>query len=256
MRGSIVKSEYSSIMDKFVSAYGRESFDNFAHFAGMKGRQYDRQDRLRMMLVGRSTNGWQSASAGLDSKSFGKRMEDIFLDRNCTSFDWIHTDPSRPGVFTNGEEYSLGRSDFWNYTGELWRQLNERLNKPIVDLSKYDYRWFEFIAWTNLYKVTEQGKTPGLRMTRLQLPECMEILKEEIDTWKPNLILIESDADWFSGFSPLFSSIEIVRNPIVKVAARYNNAPVLVTIRPERQNREKFVSNILEVLEEINSQVL
>ena len=104
--------------------------------------------------------------------------------------------------------------------------------------------------------MTEQGKTPGLRMTRLQLPECMEILKEEIDTWKPNLILIESDANWFSGFSPLFSSIEIVRNPIVKVAARYNNAPVLVTIRPERQNREKFVSNILEVLEEINSQVL
>lgn len=248
-----MKSEYASIMDKFVAAYGRESFDRFAHFAGMKGRQYDKQDRLRLMLVGRSTNGWPSISEGLDPKSFGKRMEDIFLDRNHTSFNWIHTVPSKPGVFTNGEEYSLGRSDFWNYTGELWRQLNERLSKPVIDLSKYDYRWFEFIAWTNLYKVTEQGKTPGLRMTRLQLPECMEILKEEMDTWKPNLILIETDESWFSGFSPLFSSIEIVRNPVVKVLARYKKTPVMVTIRPERQSKEKFICSILEVLDGISS---
>lgn len=248
-----MKNEYALIMDKFVSAYGRDAFDGFAQFAGMKGRQYDRQNRLRLMLVGRSTNGWPPVSEGFDSRSFGKRMEDIFLDRDHTSFDWIHNVPSRPGVFTNGEEYSLGRSDFWNYTGELWRQLNERLNKPVIDLSKYDYRWFEFITWTNLYKVTEQGKTPGLRMTRLQLPECMAILKEEIDTWKPNLILIETDESWFSGFSPLFSSMEIVRNPVVKVLARYNKTPALVTIRPERQSKEKFIGNILEVLDEICS---
>ena len=248
-----MKSEYASIMDKFISAYGRDAFDGLAHFVGMKGRQYDSQDRLRMMLVGRSTNGWPSVSEGLDSMLFGKRMEDIFLDRKHTSFDWIHNVPSRPSVFTNGEEYSLGRSDFWNYTGELWRQLNKRLNSPVIDLSKYDHRWFEFIAWTNLYKVTEQGKTPGIRMTRLQLPECMEILKEEIDTWRPNLILIETDESWFSGFSPLFSSIEIVRNPVVKVFARYNKTPVLITIRPERQNKEMFVSNILDVMNEISS---
>lgn len=101
--------------------------------------------------------------------------------------------------------------------------------------------------------MTEQGKTPGLRMTRLQHPECLEILKEEIDTWKPNLILIETDESWFSGFSPIFSSIEIVRNPIVKVTAWYNKTPALVTIRPERQSKEKFIGNILEVLNEIRS---
>ena len=122
-RGLLMKNEYAAIMDKFVSAYGRESFDSFAHFAGMKGRQYDKQDRLRLMLVGRSTNGWPSVSEGIDSRSFGKRMGDSFLDRDHAAFDWIQNVPSRPGVFTNGEEYSLGRSDFWNYTGELWRQL-------------------------------------------------------------------------------------------------------------------------------------
>ena len=244
-----MRNEYSAIMDKFVSVYGRDAFDSFAQFAGMKGRQYDKQDRLRLMIAGRSTNGWPSVSEGLDSKSFGKKMEDIFLDMRQTSFNWIHTIPCKPGVFTNGEEYSLGRSRFWNYTGVLWKRLNERINDPAIDLSKYDYRWFEFIAWTNLYKVTEQGKTPGVKMTRQQLPECMAILKEEIDTWKPNLILIETDESWFSGFSPLFSSIEIVRNPVVKVLAKYRKTPVLVTIRPERQSREKFVNNILEILE-------
>lgn len=73
-----MKSEYASIMDKFVSAYGRDAFDSYAHFAGMKGRQYDKQDRLRLMLVGHSTNGWLSMSKGLDSKSSRRRMEDIF----------------------------------------------------------------------------------------------------------------------------------------------------------------------------------
>ena len=32
--------------------------------------------------------------------------------------------------------------------------------------------------------------------------------------------------------------------------AKYNKTQVLVTIRPERQNKEDFVNNILEVLDE------
>lgn len=243
-----MKNEYTAIMDKLVPIYGRDAFDSFAHFAGMKGRYYDKQRKLRLMIVGRSTNGWPSVSKGLDSSSFGKKMEDIFIDRRHTSFDWIHNVPSRPGVFTNGERYSLGRSDFWNYTGELWRQMNKEINDPVLDLSEYDYRWFEFIAWTNLYKVTQQGKTPGRKITKLQLPECIGILNEEIESWNPTIILFETDASWFSGFSSLFSSIELIQNPVVKVIAEYKRAHVLVTIRPERQGKEKFVNNVLEVL--------
>ena len=67
-----MKSEHASIMDKFVSASGIGAFDSYIHFAVMKGRQYAKQDRLRLMLVGHSTNGWLSMSTGLDSKSSGE----------------------------------------------------------------------------------------------------------------------------------------------------------------------------------------
>lgn len=103
MSRSGVKSEHASIMDKFVSASGIGAFDSYIHFAVMKGRQYDKQDRLRLMLVGRSTNGWLSMSRGLDSKSSGGGWKIFFLDRNHTSFDWIHNVQSKSGVFANGE---------------------------------------------------------------------------------------------------------------------------------------------------------
>ena len=243
-----MRSQYASLCSKFSDRYGRKAFDGFAHFAGMKGREYDDQDRLRLMLVGRSVNGWPSYSAGLDSVSFGNRMEAVFRDESRSAFDWIKPDPRKPCSFTNGDEYRLGASRFWNYSGEIWKELNNTVNCPAIQLADYDFRWFEFIAWTNLYKITEQGKTPGIRMTRLQLPECRDILREEIEAYAPTLIVMETDESWFSSFSPLFSSVNVTRNPIVRITAKHGRIPVAVTIRPELQSKEFFVRNAMGVI--------
>lgn len=238
-----MKQEYSDLYDKFSALYGHEHFDEMAHFVGMKGKYYNEENNLRMLLVGRSTNGWLTESKGLNAEEFGKQMESVF--KNNTSFDWIKSNPTSPESFSNGEKYRLSTSPFWNYTKDIWSCLNEIENKPVINLYDYDYRWFEFIAWTNIYKITEQGKTPGTNLTKLQEDECRRILKEEIDTYKPTFILMEIDDSWFYSFSSLFSDVKKNDDQIVKVTARYNNCPVIVTVRPENQEKQLFVESVV-----------
>ena len=127
--------------------------------------------------------------------------------------------------------------------------LNQRYNKLPVNLEKYGDRWYEFTVWSNLYKVTEQGKTPGLVMTRTQAGECMEILKEEIDSCRPSIIIMEIDSSWFTTFSTLFSSIEVHSDPVVKITARRGDSLVLVTSRPEVISKELFCTSVLEYID-------
>lgn len=115
-------------------------------------------------------------------------MEAIFFDEAGNGFSWIKRDTDT-GCFTNGEDYHIRRSDFWNYSEAVWRGLDE-LTGNHAEIT--DGRWFECIAWTNLYKITEKGKTPGLRMTRLQHDESAAILREEIERFSPTFILMET----------------------------------------------------------------
>ena len=103
-----MRTEYGALLEKLSSYYDRTAFDGFSHFAGMRGYRYSRQPKLRMLIVGRSVNGWPSASEGLSAAEFGKHMESIFLDDACNGFSWIKRDTDT-GCFTNGED-RMGRT--------------------------------------------------------------------------------------------------------------------------------------------------
>ena len=236
-----MRTEYGALLEKLSSYYDRTAFDGFSHFAGMRGYRYSRQPKLRMLIVGRSVNGWPSASEGLSAAEFGKHMESIFLDDACNGFSWIKRDTDT-GCFTNGEDYHISRSDFWNYSEAVWRSLDE-LTGNHAEIT--DGRWFECIAWTNLYKITEKGKTPGLRMTRLQHDESAAILREEIERLLPTFILMEIGYSWFSAFSGLFSSVSAVSDSVVEATAEFQGIPVVVTARPERMRKEEFRDRVI-----------
>ena len=110
--GSLVKmnSQYENIAAKFIEKYGRDRFDGFAHFSAIKGRYYEEQKDLKLMIVGRCTNGWHSMSSGLTPSEFGDVMEHSFVESDRNGFDWIAAD------HTNGNGYRLSKSKFWNYT--------------------------------------------------------------------------------------------------------------------------------------------
>ena len=141
-----MRSQYASLCSKFSDRYGRKAFDGFAHFAGMKGREYDNQNNLRLLLVGRSVNGWPSYSAGLDPVSFGNRMEAVFQDKDRRAFDsrelvmevkventtsplkaWIFVKDKEGAWFQSAKEFSLKPDE--------WTRLSVRLDIPGKELS-------------------------------------------------------------------------------------------------------------------------
>ena len=65
-----MRTEYGALLEKLSSYYGRAAFDGFSHFAGMRGYRYSKQSKLRMLIIGRSVNGWPSASEGLSAAEF------------------------------------------------------------------------------------------------------------------------------------------------------------------------------------------
>ena len=85
-------------------------------------------------------------------------------------------------------------------------------------------------------------------MTRLQTPECIMILKEEIEAYRPSVILMEIDDTWFTSFASLFSSIKQTNGSVVKITARYNKIPVIVTARPEIIQKKEFVTETTDAI--------
>lgn len=242
-----MKEHYTNLATVITDKHGKDTFDSYGQFVGMRGFNYNNQKDFRPMFIGRATNGWKSEATGLDAEGFGIRMEEIFTDKDNRGFDWLVADSINPTRFSNGTGYYLARSKFWNYNEEVYKELYDyELGHP-VDLSSVNGRWFENIFWTNLYKISPQGKNPSVRLARLQLDACKKILKEEIEAAKPTVIIMIADTNWFEPFSDLFSDIHNINNRIVKQIVYFNDIPVLVTVRPEIKTKIEYVGNIMDV---------
>ena len=214
----------------------------YTRFTAMQGYKYNEEKEVRFLLVGRAVNGWgeyfgkddskesfvKSSIANLinDKKSFSKNNSGV-KDR----FEWIVTEKGeaphntfRDGIDKEDERnergsYKLTNSPFWNYTKEIFDKLHKSENSP------WDDRWFEKIAWTNLYKVAPTGKNrkngesvtwganPNTTECKKQIEVCKKLLKAEIDYFDPTHILMVVGEDWFSDFEEIFYNVnDIGRN--------------------------------------------
>ena len=266
---------------------------SYTRFTAMHGNRYwkdenGEENNIRFMLVGRAVNGWgeylgkndskesfvESSMANLtsDKKAFSKNQKDV-KDR----FEWIVTseNDSPHNTFrenidkkeerTQRGKYRLTGSPFWSYTKDIWDILNNKKD------SSWNERWFEKIAWTNLYKIAptgyieENGKrktwgsNPNTTECNEQIEVCRELLKEEIEYFKPTHILMVIGEDWFTDFRELFTNInDIGRNinsgknkntVFLEKTAEYikrdgNACKVAVVCRPETRPKEEYVNQV------------
>ncbi len=126
-------------------------------------------------------------------------------------------------------------------------------------LNSEDSCFFDYIAWSNLYKIApKESGNPSNCLCKKQLDVCREILKREIEVFDPTHILLITDYDrWFANegydFSELFETDRIGSNYadksiFVEGTGTYTfgdkKIPVVISCRPEYRNETDFVKAV------------
>ena len=85
------------------------------------------------------------------------------------------------------DRYNTKKSAFWRVVRDSSKQLG------IDDTSK--------ICWTNLYKVSPHSSgNPSTRLAAAQFDHCLQMLRIEIEDWKPQRLLFLTGYSWAKPF--------------------------------------------------------
>lgn len=226
-------------------------FNELSHFVAMKGDHYDVQN-CRLMIIGRAVNGWGSIACP-NAKEFGVQAEQVF---NGTGFEWVVYD-ERGLHNTEDKIYFLSRSPFWRTSQQIWEQLS----------GVRQDKWVDYIAWSNIYKVAPPTTgNPTTKMCRTQIELCRQILKKEIETYKPTHILFVTGWNWWFqdskfGVAKLFEQTNFIKEnkrgntTYAEGTAIYKGVnvdiPVVVACRPEQRNEQEYVKQVVETFKKL-----
>lgn len=250
----------------------------YTTFTAMQGNQYFMSknsvgEEFRFMLVGRAVNGWDEYRISPEEKM----TKDDFIESSILNlenaeksivfgkdrFEWIDTSENRPrntareGI-DRGEikgDYKLSKAQIWSYTKDIWDSL-------YGEKTIWSDRWFEKIVWSNLYKLApREGGNPEDALQQLQLNACIDLLKAEIEYFRPTHIFFATGRDyWFDKFQCLFrdkkrkgtniSRGEHKNKEYVEMTAKYiyedgTVANVVVACRPESRAKVNYVEEVV-----------
>jgi len=231
-----------------------------------KGSEYGKSD-IRIMLVGRCTNGWYGLTSRSADEFVTSASNSIILG---DGFGWIdsndHTNDHISTYEENGQTktYNLHRSAFWRVSkmvtvsAKPWVSAMEKLgykmsDDEIVLFEKANPRWFEHIAWTNLFPIAPKntGNTSE-KLKKLLKNTCGELLKEQIEYYRPTHILFITDWDyWFSDVAEFFPDVHktnaSAEDDIVGKGT-INGIKTVVVKRPEARSNMKMSQAIVSEL--------
>lgn len=204
------------LQDTFMAYPNNAKFQSkkFTAFWPRRGKNFVQDEGL--MVIGRAVNGWTKESwapSDLQDKSTRERLidgirklsEDRSSDRGKLSSDkavnirpaleienseydcplsWVmEKDATR-----RGEGYNTNRSAFWRMAKKAVRACYPEAEK--------DRLWSSHLCWSNLYKIAAAVKgNPSSLLKEAQQTMCVELLQEEVATWRPKRILVLAGYD-------------------------------------------------------------
>jgi hypothetical protein len=225
-----------------------------SHFVSMKGSEFS-SDQIRLFVIGRAVNGWESLPCDSAEEFAAAAVQEF----NSPGFTWIADNGtshySLHNIPADGQPvYYLSRSPFWRIIEKVWRGLT----------GSDDFRFVEHLAWSNLYKIAPSCTgNPTTTMCKRQFTACREILKAEIQAYKPTHILFITGYDWWYAdrhcdFSTLFENNSRIgsnnsdKSIFVEGTSEYRldgkKIPVVITCRPERRDEAAMTEAILKAI--------
>jgi len=124
----------------------------------------------RLLFVGKATNGWVTKEREV-ANLFDLENYDRIVNRD-DQMEWVH---DLEGV---NNIYNTNKSSFW--------RLIKNVSSDILGIKD----WYNYISWSNLYKIAPwEGGNPNGSLQKLQRETCISILNEELKLLKPNAVI-------------------------------------------------------------------
>lgn len=223
-----LKPLYGTLIRNVQHIKGAKSF-----FCVQWGKNFPIGEQEGILFVGRATNGWVTDSEELE-ELFGNDQNKAIFNRE-NQMEWAE---KRLG-------YNTRKSAFWR----VIRQ---------VAISYYPANWSSYIAWSNLYKVSPyQGGNPDYSFKAAQENVCHEILKNEIETLSPKIVIFLTGKSWAENFilylndhQPTKSTAREEWDKYVCKLYQINHTYYILSEHPERKKEEEHVRSILSLIKQ------
>lgn len=212
----------------------------------VEGKKYNH----KLMVVGRSLNGWErkwKPNDLIDPISRKKVIDDIYLDSQIKAdscpMSWISDQwgTNKKGI------YNTKKSAFFRVIHSLL------LNIGVINSDK---DWASYLVWSNLYKVAPaSGGNPSSKLARIQFPYCSEILRLEINLYQPRYVLFLTGKEWFDEFSENIQEISITKTQdgLVERVGEFiqsagGSSRIVVAKHPMGKKENQWVEEVLSFL--------
>ena len=130
-----------------------------------------------IMFVGRAVNDWK-AQGDRDTEglfTLGSPNQIFMCDDQVK---WVET-----------ERYDK-KSAFWRVVKSVSQQITNDKEG-----------WYKHIVWSNLYKLSPTGGgNPGNPLREAQYKTCLDILKVELEVFKPKFVVFLNGLVWYASF--------------------------------------------------------
>ena len=229
-----------------IAADRRSTFpeEELTAFWPMSGQNW----RHELMIVGRAVNGWTDPWHPASVVDAARRSQIALMTRSVSDGDgsecsmlWVSKS------WGKGEPYNTRRSAFWRVVRLAVGELG------ICDTSLAI--WPSSITWTNLYKLSPAaGGNPSSALIRLQHEICVELLRQEVDDYRPNRVLFLTGTDWAEPFLQQLGTFEVRWNGLGSVQMAgilqskgfSSNVSVVVAQHPQGKGDSTYIDGLRE----------
>lgn len=227
--------------------------ETLSRFSLMVGEKYKDASK-RLLLVGRAPNGWGKSKA----RHKEEFAQDAIAEYRAKHFEWVQKKQGSNVLVSryfseSGKEIVYPLANFFQYTECVLKELAG------IDCSDTDEKWVDYIAWSNLYKVSPTySRNPEGEMKAIQTAICRRILLNDIELLDPkptHILFFTGYDDWFELFAEDFPNVRWVGKnymrgpkkgkPYVEARGTYGSSKVVVCCRPEYRTKEELVEDIV-----------
>lgn len=227
---------FINLYKKLYEGITGENIKEICPFFPQAGAKWG-QSKIKILFVGRAVNGWVETADEFKENLFNK------IANIHDQMSWVE-ELRGEGIKEDGRRrYNSNRSAFWKLIKQICSELN---------ISP----WYEYTAWSNMYKLSPHKGNPNKKFRNLQRSACTEILKEEIKILQPTHIIFINGGNWqwreegfFKGLGLELNSMEEdIWNGNKILYKKIDNILYIHTLRPEFRKIEPHVQKVVEII--------
>ena len=171
--------EFKPLYKELINCFGSEKWNGKIYpFFIQEGKNFQNSDK-KILFVGKSVNGWVTDSTDIDILFYGDSEGKGKIVNRTDEMSWVVNTVKRPNA-KKKNVIPCKNSSFWRLIHFVTQTL----------LSKDESNeWYDYIAWSNLYKISPKNGNPTEEMKKLQQEVCCKILDKEIEVLQPKFVV-------------------------------------------------------------------